>query len=339
MPSSWNETKADLEKWPKLGDSRTDYDGFRRQKYRDLADFTGRPLIVYATDFLNKDKVQAAKGDVSIDLGDREGVREVTHSLKSKAVDFIIHSPGGSPDAADTIVKALRRRFEHVRIILPGIAKSAAAMVALSGHELLMEADAEMGPIDPQMGVRRGDTTVWAPAQAIIDQFEKAQKLIGGDPTRLGAWIPILQQYGPALYQECRNAIALSKKYVREWLVTGMLKGDPAAKRRKCAARAVNYLGSHNRFKTHGARVGVEEIRSTTLPVKLLNDEPELCERVMAVYQAIQLTFAGTGAYRLWENSQGGAYIRAIQQQQILLPLPPGVVPVPVAPAAPTRKD
>ncbi|SRR5258708_38624545 len=179
------------------------------------------------------------------------------------------------------------------------------------------------------MGVRRGDTTVWAPAQAIIDQFDKAQTLLGKDPTRLAAWIPILQQYGPALYQECHNAIVLSKRYVRDWLQTGILAGETVAKRKKLAAKVVNYLGNHNRFKTHGARIGLEEIRSTSLPVKRLNDDPDLTEKVMAAYQAVQITFSSTGAFRLWENSDGAAYLRLIQRQEIVLPFPPGLVPRP----------
>ncbi len=332
--ASWNEATAELAAWPHKTKSGSTVDHYRRTKYKELAEYTKRPLIVYATDFLNKNKVQACGGDVSIDLTDREGVREVTKSLKVKEVDLIIQSPGGSPDAADTIVQALRRRFEHIRLIIPGVAKSAATMIALSGHELVMEADAELGPIDPQMGVRRGDVMVWAPAQAIIDQFEGAQVEIGKNPSRLAAWIPILQQYGPALYQECINAIARSKQYVRDWLQTGILKGAPPKTRKATAQRVVNYLGSHNRFKTHGARVGIAEMRSTKLTVSLLNDDEGLHERVMACYHALSLTFQVTGAFRLWENSNEDAYIRAIQQQQVMfqMPIGPGgqAVPVPM---------
>src|SRR5258708_19327209 len=106
MPS-WNESSAEQLNW-KLPNGQTDFDGYRRSKYKALADHTGRPLIVYATDFLNRAKVQAAGGDVSIDLTDREGVREGTHSLKSKTVHLIIHSPTASPEAPAAIRQVLR---------------------------------------------------------------------------------------------------------------------------------------------------------------------------------------------------------------------------------------
>ena len=99
-----------------------------------------------------------------------------------------------------------------------------------------------------------------------------------------------------------------------------MLKGEPPAKRRKTVTRVVNYLGSHNRFKAHGARIGYTELLGVGLPVKRLNDDVELCDRVMAIYMALSHTFNGTGAYKIWENSDGDCHLRAIQQVQIMMP-------------------
>jgi len=42
----------------------------------------------------------------------------------------------------------------------------------------------------------------------------------------------------------------------------------------------------------------------------------------MTVEHAIMLTFAGTGAYRIHENSRGNVHIRIVQQ--MLLGAPPG---------------
>jgi hypothetical protein len=299
-----------------------DFDGYRREQYLRLNGYTNRPLIVYATDFLNRPKVQACGNDVEIDLSDREGVLEVTRSLDAETVDFLITSPGGGLEAADSIVSILRRKFGHIRIIVPSVAKSAATMIALSANELLMDGDAELGPIDPQFRIQKGDGSfVVAPAQAIIDQFEKAQELIGKDQSRLAAWLPILQQYGPALYQQCKNAVELSKDYVREWLKTGLFKEMSDAAER--ATRVVDYLGNHNEFKTHGARIGVNELRKVGIDVKIINEDKELHERVLCVVYALALTFNGTPAFRLWENSRGGALIRSVQ----MMGVPPGSTP------------
>ncbi len=284
--ASWNAVRIELEKRPKLPNGNIDFDKFRREKYVAVEKIAGRPLTVYATDFLNKGKVSACQGDVEIDLTDREGFLEVTQGLTDKVADVMLYSPGGLPDAADSIVQILRSKFGQIRFIIPGVAKSAATMVALSGHELMMEHNAELGPIDPQFRFVKADgVPVAAPAQAIIDQFEKAQDIIGKDPKKLAAWIPILQQYGPSLYQQCLNAIELSKRYVMQWLKTGMFNSpdDPAAAE-AAAQKVVDYLGDHNQFKSHGARVGVRELRAQGVPVKILNEDKRLHDAVMTVY-------------------------------------------------------
>lgn len=311
--ASWNAVRIELEQRKKLPNGALDFDGFRREKYAAVEKITDRPLIVYATDFLNKEKVNAVRGDVEIDLTDRDGFIEVTQALADKTADVMLYSPGGLPDAADSLVQILRSKFDHIRFIIPGVAKSAATMIALSGHELMMEHNAELGPIDPQFRFVKADgTSVVAPAQAIIDQFEKAQDIIGKDPKKLAAWIPILQQYGPSLYQQCLNAIELSKRYVGEWLKTGMFKAQNAAAE-AAAKKVVDYLGDHNQFKSHSARIGVGELRKQGVPVKILNEDKPLHDAVMTVYHAVLLTFGGTGAYRIIENSRGNAYLRVVK--------------------------
>lgn len=145
-----------------------------------------------------------------------------------------------------------------------------------------------------------------------------------------------MQQYGPALYQQCLNAIELSKRYVFEWLKTGMFKPkddtpEAVAVSEAAAKKVVDYLGDHNQFKSHGARIGVQELQKHGVPVKILNEDKALHDAVMTVYHALLITFAGTGAFRIVENSRGAAFIRLVQTQQIVIgpagQLPPGVAP------------
>ncbi len=315
--ASWDVVRQELQR-RRTPQGAVDCDGFRREKYRNLEAITGRPLVVYASDFLNRGKVLACAGEVEIDLRDRDGIIEVTNPLPDDTVDVLLYSPGGLPDAADSIVQIIRSKFRHTRFLIPAVAKSAATMIALSGDALLMERNAELGPIDPQFRISHPDgTVIAAPAQAIIDQFQKAQDLLAQDPTKLPAWIPVLQQYGPALYQQCLNAIELSKDYVRQWLRTGMFKNENDADER--ARRVVDYLGDHNAFKSHGARVGVKELDDHGVPVTVINEDAALYDAVTSVYHAITLTFDSTGAYKIFENSRGHALIRLVQQVQVVM--------------------
>ena len=77
----------------------------RTQCYNEIEVLRGRPLLVYASRFLD-----APKGaPVSIDLTDIDGFTDLVSSFKeADSVDVLIHSPGGQPDATERIVNILR---------------------------------------------------------------------------------------------------------------------------------------------------------------------------------------------------------------------------------------
>lgn len=192
------------------------YDVVRRERTKRLADHTERPLLIYAVDFLNQsDKARAAGRDVMITLSDKEGFIEVTRNLPPGPLDLLIHSPGGDPLAADSIVQLLRDKFSHIRVFVPNVAKSAATMIALSGDIIAMDEMGELGPIDPQMEIISDQQRIISPAQAILDQFQSAISEVQQDASKLPGYLPMLRQYGPSLLQEATNAIALSKDLVR----------------------------------------------------------------------------------------------------------------------------
>ncbi len=322
---SWNQVNGEMQQ-RRTADNKMDTDGYRREKYSELQQYTERPLIVYATDFLNRAKVQACKGDVQIDLNDKDGFNEVIRNIESKTVDILLHSPGGLPEATDSLVEIVRSKFRHIRFIIPSVAKSAATMFALSGNKLLMERNAELGPIDPQFNFVKSDgSSTYAPAQAIIDQFEKAQEIVQEDRNKLIAWMPILQQYGPALYQQCKDAIELSKRYVEEWTKKWMFR--KRKNKDSLSKELVDYLGDHNLFKSHSARIGVKELRAKRVRVDIINKDEQLYDRVMRVYYSIVVTFQTTGAYKIFENSQGDALIRLVK-----------TIPMQVLPVQPPRR-
>lgn len=158
-------------------------------------------------------------------------------------------------------------------------------------------------------------SVITAPAQAIIDQFEVAQKRISQDPKLLPPWLPILQHYGPSLYQQALNAIELSKDLVKEWLVRYMFKDLPD--RRRKATAVAKYLSNHNNFKSHAKRVGLQEFREIKVlkAVKIfdMNKDKELKSRVWGLYHAISITFGMASAYKIFENTEGRALIRLVR--------------------------
>lgn len=290
-----------------------DFDGYRKDKLRAVEQYTNRPLLVYAVDFLNQQKVNACRGDVSIDLSDIQGFREVLKNIDSEKVDILLHSPGGSPDAAESIVQILRDNFKEIRFLIPLVAKSAATMITLSGDEILMPPAAELGPIDPQFSVPDGaGGRVLTPAQALIDQFEKAKTDIQSDQKLALVWAPILQIYSPGLYQLCLNAITRSKELVQEWLEKFMFKNE--ANKSQLAQDVVNYLGDHNNFKSHGKRVPLAKLQELKIIAKdIRKEDAKLWNLVEEAWYAIEHTFGNTGAYKLFESSKGVTLVKMVQ--------------------------
>jgi ATP-dependent protease ClpP protease subunit len=325
--NTWNDVLKEVQErkiTTAEGKEILDIDAVRRDKMKAISEYTKRPLIVYAVDFLNESKIHAVGSGINIDWSDKEGFIEATQDIKENFVDIFLHSPGGLAEAADSLVDIIRGKFSHVRFIIPNLAKSAATMLALSGNEILMDIASELGPIDPQFTIRKGDGSVInAPAQAIIDQFEKAQQLISKDPKMLAPWLPILQQYGPSLYQQAQNAIELSKNLVKNWLKEYMLK-DELNKGRK-ANNIARYLSNHNNFKSHAKRISLRDLMKVEVlkPIKLwdVSRDPELQNKIWGLYHAISITFSTTGAYKIFENTRGRALIRLIQMIQLTGPV------------------
>ena len=68
-----------------------------------------------------------------------------------RGLDLILHTPGGFPEAAESIVKYLRSKFStNIRVIVPHLSMSAGTMIACAGKEIVMGKHSSLGPIDPQ---------------------------------------------------------------------------------------------------------------------------------------------------------------------------------------------
>lgn len=289
-----------------------DFDVVRRGKYKLLSDLTGRPLLVYVTAFHNPIKAQFAAPFLSIDISDKDGFNEITQKLKTDKVDVFIHSPGGSAEATESIVKILRNKFKDVRFIITGAAKSAATMLAMSGNIILMDDAAEVGPIDPQ--VRVGGR--FSPAGSIIEQFDQATKILKKNPDQLPVWVPILREFAPALLVECENYLNLSQTLVSSWLEKYMFAGDAQAKKK--AKKIAKHLSDEKNFLSHARRVDIPELETIGVKVQRLADEkPEIQDAVKQLHLAVMATLDATGAVKIFENSQGDVLIRLVNVQAI----------------------
>ena len=171
MPS-WSEILTEIKSEVAQGNASA-ADMVRRKYLALLSNETKRNTIIYATKCTQAGNVDPRL--ISITDEDIQGFMEVVHGLNGNELDLIIHSPGGSPEATAAIVSYLRSKFSNIRVIVPNYAMSAATMLACASNQIIMGKHSFIGPIDPQINLQTQLGFRAIPAQAIIDQFEKAK--------------------------------------------------------------------------------------------------------------------------------------------------------------------
>lgn len=88
-----------------------------------------------------------------IDIEDSESVlRAIRLTPKHVPIDLIIHTPGGLVLAAEQIARALVRHKAPVTVFIPHYAMSGGTLLALAGDKIVMDENAVLGPLDPQLG-------------------------------------------------------------------------------------------------------------------------------------------------------------------------------------------
>jgi len=311
MPS-WSEILSELATLRNQAISR--YDIVRRKYLSELSRHTQRNTILYATNWTSPTGLPIDPSSLSITFEDIQGLMEVIHGLKGHQLDLILHSPGGFPEAADAFVKYIRTKFQDIRVIIPYAAMSAAAMIACSANRIVMGKHSFIGPIDPQLVLQTQLGIQSIPAQAILQQFEKA-KMDCQDQKNLNFWYPIIAQFGPALIVQCQNADKLAKELVSEWLEKYMFAGLENANAQ--AKHVANYLADHTKFKTHSKHIDRDEARGEGLMIENLEDDQKFQDLVLSVFHATTHTFTGTGTTsKIIENQLGKAFIKTQQLVQ-----------------------
>ena len=299
-----------------------DLDGIRLKYLKALHAHSGHAVISYMSGWLQGNKPALAH---SVEGQDVHGLMEVCYQVEGSKLDLILHSPGGSPEAAEQMLEYLRTQFDYIRAIVPLQAKSAATMIALGCDEILMGEHSELGPIDPQILVPVPEGRRFAPAHAILRDFKRAKDECKTDVGNLGAWTPILRSYAGGLIEFCHQQVQLSMEVVEKWLAQYMLKhADLQISETDCPGKAkkiAEWFGSeisYDRFRTHGRPLRYPELKEIGLRVRRLEDDEVLQDAALSIFHANEISFNGP-AVKIIENHLGRRKVN-LQQQIIIGP-------------------
>jgi len=191
-----------------------------------------------------------------IDIEDSEQLlRVIRMTPADMPLDIILHTPGGLVLASEQIARALQHHKGKVTVLVPHYAMSGGTLIALAADEILMDPDAVLGPVDPQLGSPLSGSY---PAASILKALEQSNPnrddhiLILGDVARKAA----AQVYG---------------------VVYSLAKDNMPADKAQELAKAL----SDGRW-THDYPISFEQAKELGLPVK--NELPREIYELMDLY-------------------------------------------------------
>lgn len=303
MPS-WQDLVA------RYGSRGFDFDGLLARLTAELQRIAAlrddRMVIYYGSAFLQHPELPNIH--LSIMPEDINGYMSCVHGMDfSKGLTLILHTPGGSPNAAETIVKYLRSKFDDIEVIVPAYAMSAGTMVALAADRVIMGRQSQLGPIDPQMRTAHGTVS----AHAVIDQFAWAKAEVAKDPSAVSVWAPVLAAHGPSLLSEARNALNYGADLVTEWLAKWMFAGSSNANGK--AQHIADYLSDASQHGSHGRRVDRDEANQLDLVVEELEQSQDLQDAVLTAYHTMTIMFENTGISKLILSSTDRNWLKTRQ--------------------------
>jgi ClpP class serine protease len=119
-----------------------------------------------------------------INIEDSEQIlRAIRLTPSTVPIDLILHTPGGLVLATEQIARALIRHEAKVTVFIPHYAMSGGTMLAMAADEIVMDENAVLGPVDPQLGNVAAASVLKVLEAKPLDQIDD-QTLITADVAR-----------------------------------------------------------------------------------------------------------------------------------------------------------
>jgi ClpP class serine protease len=187
-----------------------------------------------------------------IDVNDSEEVlRAIKLTDADCPIDLIVHTPGGLVLAAGQIAHALRRHRAKVTVFVPHYAMSGGTLISLAADEIVLDPNAVLGPVDPQLGE--------SPAASVLSVLDKKKPDDIEDKTFI-------------LADVSRKAITQVRRTVQDLLSERMPTDQAAALAEKLATGTW----------THDYPIMAEEAKALGLPVS--TEMPEEVYQFMGLF-------------------------------------------------------
>ncbi len=193
---------------------------------------------------------------------------------------LLLDSPGGDGEAAVRIIRSLQARCRELTVLIPNQAKSAATLLALGAHHIVMGPTSDLGPVDPQFRLQRGDRFDLVAAKDILDAVERAEEAVAAAPDTYPLHVSLLAEVTAVMASQARSAIARTDDLVVECLsgCTGRSDDDVAALSQALHEPLIEAPRSHS------AVFGARDAERAGLPVNVLDPRSDQWQMIWRLY-------------------------------------------------------
>ncbi|WP_322528541.1 hypothetical protein R5R73_01265 [Salinicola sp. LHM] len=295
MPS-WNQILAEMVQAKDNG-SKSALDDVRKKYITRLHEHTGRNVICYYSAFMKNGSLP----HLGINDNDKNSLMATVHEMDfSKGLDLIMHTPGGSVTAAESIIHYLNEVFDgDVRAIIPQAAFSAGTMIACGCKSIVMGKQSSLGPFDPHLGNYS--------CHNIIDELEEISGRIKDAPHEAMLWRPILEKLDPTLYLQCKHSIDLATSIVEHWLQKVMLK--EVENKEEIARSITSKLNKTSHTKDHSRHIHIHDAEEMGLIIERLEEDQDLQDLVLSVHHSYMILIGESHVTKIVENQIGATQI------------------------------
>jgi ClpP class serine protease len=260
--------------------------------------------------------------DAPLTMDDYFQIYGMLKDVGSKKLDVYIETPGGSGEAAEEIVKFLRKKFDTVEFIVSGEAKSAGTLLVLSADEIWMTNSGSLGPIDAQVLIGRTIVSAFDYMEWINEKYieaEKNKKLNPFDAT-------LIAQISPGELKYVNNALKYAEDLVVKWLQQYKFKNWSSTEttktpvtqvmKEKTAKKVVADFINHGKWRTHGRSIKIEDLEGEIgLKINKIDEDPKMADLIYRIQTCTRLIFSNSYIYKLFVTKEGQAYKNAFPEK------------------------
>ncbi len=278
-----------------------DYEQELQQLIAQYNEIRSTYLFVYASDMVKK------VPGCEIVQDDYYTICDILGNVSLDKLDVLIETPGGSGSTAEDIVRFIRSKFQKISFIVPGEAKSAGTILALSGDDIIMSATGSLGPIDAQVQIGRSRVSAYDYLEWIDEKRREASQVGRLNPVDA----VMIAQVSPGEYRGVFHALKYAEDLVKEWLPKYKFKdwnvsetrGIPITNEMKeqRAKKIAETLTKHSAWRDHGRSIKREDLESV-VELKVIHTESieGLDEVVKRIHTLMRLYFGSTQVFKMF---------------------------------------